>query len=47
MNIDTKKNLKIVGNIYPLTVQIQIEDYCPANYKIIIVNKEKKIEKLK
>lgn len=47
MNRDTKKALKIVGKIYPSIVQIQIEDYCPQKYKVIIVNNSQKIEKEK
>jgi len=42
---DTKKSLKIVGCVNPRIVQIQVEDYCPNSYKVIIVNNLAKIEK--
>lgn len=45
MNRDIKKSLKIVGSINPTIVQVQIEDYWPLIYKIIIINKKEIIEK--
>lgn len=36
MKTETKKDLKIVGNIYPELVQLQMEDYCPTSYRIVI-----------
>jgi hypothetical protein len=45
MKRDTKKDLKIVGDIYPELVQLQVEDYCPTAYRIIIVNSRQLTEK--
>ena len=39
MNRDNKKALKIIGVVYPDIVQVQVRDYCPRNYAIIIKNK--------
>jgi hypothetical protein len=47
MKADTKKAIKKVGEVFPNIIQIQVEDYCPGSYKIIITNNEPKIEKLK
>lgn len=41
----SKKNLKIVGDIYPDLIQLQVEDYCPRNFRIIITNPSTIIEK--
>jgi hypothetical protein len=40
MNRDTKKGMKIIGKVNPKIIAIQIEDYCPTEYKVIIINVE-------
>lgn len=45
MKKETKKDLKIVGNIYPELVQLQVEDYCPTSYRVVIINSREFIEK--
>ena len=40
MNRDTKKMLKIVGNVNSKVVAVQVEDYCPTMYKFKILEKE-------
>jgi len=41
----SKKTLKIVGDIYPDLVQLQVEDYCPTSYRVVITNPTEFIEK--
>lgn len=41
----SKKDLKVVGDIYPDLLQLQVEDYCPTNYRIVITNPTEFIEK--
>jgi hypothetical protein len=45
MNRDTKKNLKIIGDIYPELVQLQVEDYCPEDYRVVVINSSELTEK--
>ena len=44
MNRDTKKMLKIVGGVNYQVVAVQIEDYCPTNYKVRVLKEKKYIE---
>ena len=39
MNRDRKKDLIIVGKVYPQIVQVQVEDYC-SDKKVIISNSD-------
>jgi len=39
MNRDRKKDLIIVGRVYPQIIQVQVEDYC-VDKKIIIINSD-------
>ena len=41
----SKKDLKKVGDIYPDLVQLQVEDYCPESYRVVITNPREFIEK--
>ena len=45
MKRETKKDLKVFGNIYPELVQLQVEDYCPTNYRVVVINSKEFIEK--
>ena len=40
MNKESKKSLKIVGNVNHKIVAIQVEDYCPTSYKVKIIDIE-------
>lgn len=40
----SKKDLKIVGSVYLDLVQLQVEDYCPESYRIVVINATQFIE---
>lgn len=45
MKRETKKDLLKFGNIYPELIQLQVEDYCPTSYRVVVINSFEKIEK--
>jgi hypothetical protein len=47
MNRDTKKMLKIVGNVNYQVVAVQVEDYCPTHYKVKVLKEKECIKEEK
>ena len=44
MKRESKKDLKKIADVYPEIIQLQIEDYCPTSYRVVVINAFQTIE---